>query len=107
MKQKEKEMIERNKKHDEYHNDHSKAMEVLYGIHLRLKRISSSFYNIGNEILGEKLNIMAEDIYNAHDVAILSVGGMINIEFKRSQDVSDTILKTALAGCLIGSENKK
>lgn len=66
--------------------------EIIYLIN----NLSNSFFNIGNEELGQKLYRWAYEIKENKDVMTSCFSGEIHDRFKTSQEMSATILTACL-----------
>lgn len=69
----------------------------LSKISRRLRSLSGAFSVTGNDAMADKLFTLAEDIHKSQKLIRDAVGRDIHEGYKRSQEASANLLKTALA----------
>ncbi len=89
---------------DPYDTIHD-AARILRSIAYRLNDFAQSFGHTGNVIMLEELSDMSDNISAQADRVHKAVGRQINNEFREAQERSATIVKTALAACLVERED--
>jgi hypothetical protein len=86
---------------------HKEESERIENISFQILKLSKAFRIVGNKKIAEDLLYYSETLDNAQRNMSDAVSESIDISYKRAQDRSHTIFKTALAGIELGKEHKE
>jgi hypothetical protein len=86
-------------------NEIHDSTELITSIAFSLQTKANSFWITGNEYMGDLLQTMSDDLLDASKSINQAAGKCITEEYKRSQDMSASIVNAALAGIKLQKEN--
>lgn len=79
---------------------------IVFNLIYCLDELANSFYRTGNNTIGDELRHYSDQLNKAHKFIQDGIGESISEGVKRSGEMSATILKAALAGCLLGEQDQ-
>ncbi len=74
----------------------SEGSHIATGIEYELRSLSKAFYITGNEIMGEQLHMMADDLRKASDLMSRALSGEINDRCREAQESMGNLISTVL-----------
>jgi len=80
---------------------HHEADSAIYSASCSLQRLSNAFYDVGNDVVGNRLADYADIIELARKDMVDAVGESISESLHTAQEHSATILKSCLTGMAI------
>lgn len=81
------------------------GLSVIFAISLELSSLANSFENVGNINMYKRLNTISKELEETRKTISKSLSELISERIKDSQEMTDTILKAALVGCLTTKES--
>jgi len=91
---------------DEWLHEVFQSIESLQGIGYQLQSLAQAFYRTGNDRVSEDLQFFSTAILEHTKAFRDLVGEEIHDGHRQAQEMSATVLKAALAGCLLGRKDK-
>jgi len=88
----------------EYIDKTSNATKELMSISYELDNLSRAFFTTGNDIMAEKMNLLAVRVESCQLDIRKSMGENISDQLQRSQESTGNIMRACLAGALIQRE---